>query len=113
MDSNLAEEGDKCGAAVPREGAAVRKETKRPPEDAAPPAAELKLAKKEVVESSMAKGRTGPVVCPMGMVLDIVGMARGDHGQSCENHEICGVVLEEDVVVSGTNSHPQQAGEGI
>ncbi len=33
------------------------------------------------------------------MVLDVVGKARGDRGRNCDEHEICGEVLEEDVVV--------------
>jgi hypothetical protein len=102
MDLTLPVKCEMCGAAVRKEGAAVPKEAKRPPdEDAAQPAA----AKKQVtgalaaVVGSMAKGSTGPAVRPMGMVLDVVGTARGDRGRNCDEHEICGEVLAEDVVV--------------
>ena len=44
---------------------------------------------------------TVPAVRPMGMVLEIVGMARGrgDRGRNCVEHTCCGEVLQEDVVV--------------
>ena len=35
----------------------------------------------------------------MGMVLEIVGTARGDRGRNCDEHTCCGEVLQEDVVV--------------
>ncbi len=40
-----------------------------------------------------------PAIRPMGMVLEIVGTARGDWGCCCEEHNCCGKVLEKDVVV--------------
>ena len=40
---------------------------------------------------------TVPVVRPMGMELEIVGTAWGDHG--CDEHTCCGEVLQEDVVI--------------
>ena len=91
-------------------GAAVRKEAKSPPEDAAPPAAASKLAKQAKGAPAVlgsfgtfcptAKiNPTVPAVRPMGMVLEIVGTARGDRGRNCDEHEICGEVLAEDVVV--------------
>jgi len=40
-----------------------------------------------------------PAVRPMGMVLEIVGTARGDCGRNCDEHTCCGEVLQEDVVV--------------
>ena len=40
-----------------------------------------------------------PAVRPMGMVLEIVGTARGDRGHNCDEHTCCGEVLQEDVVV--------------
>ena len=102
MDLTLPVKCEMCGAAVRKEGAAVPKVAKRPlDEDAAQPAA----AKKQVtgalaaVVGSMAKGSTGPAVRPTGMVLDVVGTARGDRGRNCDEHEICGEVLAEDVVV--------------
>ena len=37
---------------------------------------------------------------PSGVVVEIVGMERGDQGRSCEEHDVnCGEVLAEDVVV--------------
>jgi len=88
-------------------GAAVRKEAKRPPEDAAPPAAALKLAKQAkgapvvgLMGTSRPTAKSGPTVPdvrPMGMVLEIVGTAGGDCG--CDEHTCCGEVLQEDVVV--------------
>lgn len=38
-------------------------------------------------------------VHPPGMILEIVGTAGIDRGRSCEEHECCGSVLREDVVV--------------
>ena len=34
-----------------------------------------------------------------GRVVDVVGIAIGDHGRSCEEHDICGCVLLPDVLV--------------
>ena len=37
---------------------------------------------------------------PTGVVVEIVGLERGDRGRSCEEHPAnCGEVLEPDVVV--------------
>lgn len=36
---------------------------------------------------------------PSGITVDIVGTAASDRGRSCTNHECCGDVLKEDVVV--------------
>jgi hypothetical protein len=44
-------------------------------------------------------GPTVPAICPMDMVLEIVGMAKADRGCRCEEHSCCGKVLEEEVVV--------------
>ncbi len=85
------------------------KDAKRPPEDAAPPAAASKLAKQ--AKGAPAVGSMGtscptakngpavPAVRPMGMVLEIVGTAQGDGGRNCDEHTCCSEVLEEDVVV--------------
>jgi hypothetical protein len=109
MDPNLPAECGIHGAAVRKEGGAIRKEAKRPPPDidATQPATLSKPSKKEkqamgapaTVGGSMAKGPPCPPVRPMDMVLDIVGTARGDRGRNCDEHEICGEVLAEDVVV--------------
>jgi hypothetical protein len=40
-----------------------------------------------------------PAVLPMGMLLEIVGTARGDRGRNCDGHTCCCEVLQEDVVV--------------
>ena len=36
---------------------------------------------------------------PSGIVVDIVGVEISDHGHSCEEHEICGFVLKNDMVI--------------
>ena len=36
---------------------------------------------------------------PPGIVVEIVGTLMGDRGRSCEEHAVCGSVLEEDMVV--------------
>ena len=36
---------------------------------------------------------------PPGIVIQIVGTEMGDQGHSCEEHTVCGSILEEDVVV--------------
>ena len=36
---------------------------------------------------------------PPGIVVEIVGTLMGDRGRSCEEHSVCGSVLEEDMVV--------------
>lgn len=36
---------------------------------------------------------------PSGVVVDIVGIKRGDRGRSCEEHEVCGTVLSIDCLV--------------
>ena len=35
----------------------------------------------------------------VGRVVDIVGIAIGDQGRSCEDHRICGMVLAPGVIV--------------
>jgi hypothetical protein len=36
---------------------------------------------------------------PDPIVINIVGLEADDRGRSCEEHEVCGVVMQEDVVV--------------
>ena len=36
---------------------------------------------------------------PPGIVVEIVGTKMGCQGRSCEEHAVCGLVLEEDMVV--------------
>ena len=37
---------------------------------------------------------------PEPIVIEIVSIEEGRHGQSCDEHNVCGGVMEEDVVVS-------------
>ena len=36
---------------------------------------------------------------PSGITIDIVGLEASNHGRSCENHKVCGIVVVPDVVV--------------
>ena len=36
---------------------------------------------------------------PSGVVVEIVGLERGDCGRSCEEHDVCGSVVEEDTLL--------------
>ena len=36
---------------------------------------------------------------PSGVVVEIVGLERGDRGRSCEEHDVCGSVVEEDTLL--------------
>jgi hypothetical protein len=36
---------------------------------------------------------------PTGITFDIVGIEAGNHGRSCEEHDVCGSILEENTVV--------------
>ena len=40
-----------------------------------------------------------PIHHPSGVTVEIVGIARGNCGRSCEEHNVCGTVLQEDCVV--------------
>jgi hypothetical protein len=40
-----------------------------------------------------------PPFHPSGITVEIVGIGRGDRGRSCEDHDVCGTVLQEDSVV--------------
>jgi hypothetical protein len=64
---------------------------------AAPPS----LPKKAVapVPAFRPNGPTVPAVCPMDMVLEIVGTAKADHGRRYEEHSCCRKALEEDVII--------------
>jgi hypothetical protein len=42
---------------------------------------------------------TENIAHPTGVKVDIVGIAAGNHGRSCEEHDVCGRVLEENSVV--------------
>jgi hypothetical protein len=36
---------------------------------------------------------------PPGIVVEIVGIEKGDRGCSCEEHDVCGEVVEEDTLL--------------
>ena len=36
---------------------------------------------------------------PTGVEVEVVGIESGDRGRSCEEHEVCGSVIEPDTVV--------------
>ena len=36
---------------------------------------------------------------PSGVTVEIVGIERGDRGRSCEEHDVCGTVVEEDTLL--------------
>ena len=36
---------------------------------------------------------------PSGIVDEIVGIENGDRGSSCEEHAVCGMVMEEDTLL--------------
>ena len=36
---------------------------------------------------------------PLGIVVKIVGIKKGDRGRSCEEHNVCGLVVEEDTLL--------------
>ena len=36
---------------------------------------------------------------PSGIIVEIVGIDRGDRGRSCEEHDVCGSVVEEDTLL--------------
>ena len=40
-----------------------------------------------------------PQFHPCGITVEIVGIWRSDRGRSCEEHDVCGTVLQEDSVV--------------
>jgi hypothetical protein len=40
-----------------------------------------------------------PPLHPCGITVEIVGIGRSDCGRSCEEHDVCGTVLQEDSVV--------------
>jgi hypothetical protein len=38
---------------------------------------------------------------PLGIVVKIVGIKKGDRGCSCKEHDVCGTVVEEDTLLGG------------
>ncbi|KAI2503944.1 hypothetical protein MHU86_10510 [Fragilaria crotonensis] len=49
-------------------------------------------------EKEAAKAMSPPLH-PCGITVEIVGIGRSDRGRSCEEHDVCGAVLQEDSVV--------------
>ena len=85
-------------------GVSVRKEAKRPLEDAAPPAMASKLKqKKDEAPAVVSRPPQDPPppTHSTGVVVDVVGTNKGDRGRSCEEHpDGCGAaVLVDDVVI--------------
>ncbi len=52
-----------------------------------------------VLQAALAPFSSGEPIHPSGIVVEIVGTEMSCQGRSCEEHEICGEVLKEDVVV--------------
>jgi hypothetical protein len=42
---------------------------------------------------------------PTGIVVKIVGIEKGDRGCSCEEHNVCGVVVEEENLLHLRREH--------
>ncbi len=36
---------------------------------------------------------------PPGIIVEVVGIGMGDRGRSCEEHSVCGEVVEEDTLL--------------
>jgi hypothetical protein len=76
---------------------AVDKAAARAPVEKKPPAPVLPAAAAVAVPAPFSSG--GEPIHPGGIVVEIVGTEMSCQGRSCEEHEICGEVLTEDVVV--------------
>ena len=44
-------------------------------------------------------GTTAEATHPPGIIVEIVGIEKGDRGRSCEEHDVCGEVVEEDTLL--------------
>ncbi len=44
-------------------------------------------------------GTTAEATHPPGIIAEIVGIEKGDRGCSCEEHDVCGEVVEEDTLL--------------
>ena len=44
-------------------------------------------------------GTTSEATHPPGILVEIVGIEKGDRGRSCEEHDVCGEVVEEDTLL--------------
>jgi len=61
------------------------------------------MAEKKAACSSAKKLPSGAMTeeatHPSGITVEIVGIERGDRGRSCEEHDVCGTVVEEDTLL--------------
>ena len=44
-------------------------------------------------------GTTAEATHPPGILVEIVGIEKGDRGRLCEEHNVCGEVVEEDTLL--------------
>jgi len=44
-------------------------------------------------------GTTAEATHPPGIIIEIVGIEKGNRGHSCEEHDVCGEVGEEDTLL--------------
>jgi len=42
---------------------------------------------------------TAEATHPPGIIMEFVGIEKGDRGRSCEEHDVCGEVVEEDTLL--------------
>jgi hypothetical protein len=92
----------KSGVPAPAPQAAAPAEAPAPAaEKKSPPVAEKKSPPVLVAAPSVAPApfSFGEPIHPSGIVIEIVGTEMSCQGRSCEEHDICGEVLKEDIVV--------------
>jgi hypothetical protein len=91
----------KSGVPAPALQAAVPAEAPAPAEKKSPPVAEKKSPPVLVAAPTVAPApfSFGKPIHPSGIVVEIVGTEMSCQGRSCEEHDICGDVLKEDIVV--------------
>jgi hypothetical protein len=49
---------------------------------------------------------------PSGVVVEIVGIEESSHGKSCEEHTVCGAVLQLDAVICLCVADPKATSKG-
>ncbi len=54
------------------------------------------ISKKSAMDDT---GTTAEAAHPPGIMVEIVGIEKGDRGRSCEEHDVCGEVVEEDTLL--------------
>jgi hypothetical protein len=91
----------KSGVPAPAPQAAVPAEAPAPAEKKSPPVTEKKSPPVLVAAPTVAPApfSFGEPIHPSGIVVEIVGTEMSCQGRSCEEHDICGEVLKEDIVV--------------